>query len=390
MNDRTTARSLWREPLVATLVVLLALAALIALTVGPIGWIYDRLEPVLVPVAIALALAYILNPLVSWVDKRSSVPRVVTVSGMLAAVSVLVLTAFLYMIPLVLRQLSDLIGALPGYAERGANWTAERLGTDVASLQQRLVEATRETIDSFRDGEPGTATAGIDIGAVASAVFQSAGVGFEVIGSTIGLLTYLAIALGVCLFSLFVFLWRFDEVVARVPPLVPASSRPRFLELVGKMDLAVSAVIRGRVVQSLIYGCVLSAGWAIVGVPYWLLLGVAGGVLNLVPFLGAAVWPLAVILALADSGADAGILGPLLWPTLVYLIAQGLDGWVVEPWVQGSATNLGPLTIMLVVLIGASLAGIVGMLLAIPVAACARVLLVEEIVPRLRDWAESS
>ncbi|MEQ9453315.1 MAG: AI-2E family transporter [Phycisphaeraceae bacterium] len=389
MNDRTTARSLWREPLVATLVVLLALAALIALTVGPIGWIYDRLEPVLVPVAIALALAYILNPLVSWVDKRSSVPRVVTVSGMLAAVSVLVLTAFLYMIPLVLRQLSDLIGALPGYAERGANWTAERLGTDVASLQQRLVEATRETIDSFRDGEPGTATAGIDIGAVASAVFQSAGVGFEVIGSTIGLLTYLAIALGVCLFSLFVFLWRFDEVVARVPPLIPASSRPRFLELVGKMDLAVSAVIRGRVVQSLIYGCVLSVGWAIVGVPYWLLLGVAGGILNLVPFLGAVVWPLAVILALADS-ADAVILGPLLWPTLVYLIAQGLDGWVVEPWVQGSATNLGPLTIMLVVLIGASLAGIVGMLLAIPVAACARVLLVEEIVPRLRDWAESS
>ena len=390
MNDPTTARPLWRDPLVATLVVLLALAALIALTVGPIGWIYDRLEPVLVPVAIALALAYILNPLVSWIDQRSSVPRVVTVSGMLAIVGVVLLTALLWMIPLVLRQITDLIGALPGYAERIANWTADRLGTDVASLQERLVEATRDTIDSFRNGDPANATSSVDIGAVATAIFQSAGVGFEVIGSTIGLLTYLAIAVGVCLFSLFVFLWRFDEVVARVPPLVPASSRPRFLELAHKMDLAVSAVIRGRVVQSLIYGCVLSICWAIVGVPYWLLLGVAGGVLNLVPFLGAAVWPLAVILALADSGVDAGILGPLLWPTLVYLIAQGLDGWVVEPWVQGSATNLGPLTIMLVVLMGASLAGIVGMLLAIPVAACARVLLVEEVVPRLRQWAESN
>jgi predicted PurR-regulated permease PerM len=73
---------------------------------------------------------------------------------------------------------------------------------------------------------------------------------------------------------------------------------------------------------------------------------------------------------------------------VVYLIAQLADGWLVEPVVQGKATNLDPLTVMLAVIIGGSLAGLLGMLLAIPFAACGKILAREVILPELRQFAE--
>ncbi|WP_428386587.1 AI-2E family transporter [Mucisphaera sp.] len=391
MSRDSDGRDIWRDPWVGLLVALLALAALIALLSGPVGWLFAALQPVLVPVVLALALAYVLNPAVSWVDRRTSVSRMLIVLGLLGVVAVLSISAVLYATPVVLKQAADLLGALPSYAERVVGWVAERLNTDAASLEQRVVTGVREAIDSLKTGvSEGGEDGVIDVGAVIWGLLQTAGVGFEVIGTTIGLLSYLIVAAGVCLFSLFVFLWRFDQVLAVVPPLVPASSRDRFLGLMHKMDKAVAAVIRGRLLQSLIYGSVLSLGWALSGVPYWLLLGVAGGILNLVPFLGAVVWPIALLLAMADGGSAEGWwIGALVWPTLVYLLAVFIDSWLVEPWVQGSATNLGPLTIMLVVLVGASLGGVVGMLIAIPVAACVRVLLTEEVLPRLESWAAS-
>ena len=78
----------------------------------------------------------------------------------------------------------------------------------------------------------------------------------------------------------------------------------------------------------------------------------------------------------------------VIFPTVVYLLAQALDGWVMEPIVQGRATNLDPLTVLLAVLIGGTLAGLLGMLAAIPVAACIKILGQEVMVPRLRRYAE--
>ncbi len=154
------------------------------------------------------------------------------------------------------------------------------------------------------------------------------------------------------------------------------------------MDRSVSAFIRGRLMQALVMGVILSIGWWIAGVPYWLLLGMGCGLLNLVPFLAAVGWIVAITLATVDhlSTPAAFNIMVLVWPTAVYLVAQGLDGWVIEPVVQGKATNLDPLTVLLAVLIGGSLAGLLGMLLAIPAAACIKILGHEVIVPRLREY----
>lgn len=387
-------RSRWNilvDPTATSLVLLLVAVTLLGLLSTPVGWLWGLLQPVLVPVAVALAAAYVLNPLVSWLEAKSSMSRALITSGVLLIMSVLLLAVILYLTPLVLKQVAELVDSLPRYAERSSEWLAERLDTDVEHLEAKVVEQVQLAIQSLTSGgQNGDGDGHANVGALLAGLVQGAGVGVGVIVQAVGMATYLCVAAGVCMFSLFVFLWRFDEVLAVVPPLVPVSKRQRFLELTAQMDKAVSAVIRGRLLQSVIYGSVLSVGWALAGVPYFLILGVLGGIFNLVPFLGAVVWPAAVLLALADSGTGSGWLAPLLWPTIVYLVAVFIDSWIVEPWVQSSATNLGPLTIMLVVLTGAALAGVVGMLFAIPVAACVRVLLSEEILPRLRTWAETT
>ena len=133
---------------------------------------------------------------------------------------------------------------------------------------------------------------------------------------------------------------------------------------------------------------VLSVGWWIAEVPYWLLLGLLSGLLNLVPF--AAVVGCAAALLLTTIDAVAGgqwTLWVLIWPAAVYMVAQLLDGWVVEPLVQGAATDLDPVSVLLVVMVGGAVAGLLGMLLAIPVAACVKILAKEIVLPKLRKLA---
>ena len=240
---------------------------------------------------------------------------------------------------------------------------------------------------------------------IARWAMQSLDVGVGLVGSAISFTSYLLLAAVVVAFCFFFFSWKFDAVLRWFKPYIPQASRDHTIRMLAQMDLAVSSFVRGRLIQSLVMMVVLVVGWYLVGVPYWFLLGLLTGILNVVPFLPMVGWLVAVALtvmtALAGGGssgaetavavADSGFrFGLILWPTVVYFIAQGLDGWVIEPVVQGKATNLDPLTVMLVVLVGGSLLGLAGMLLAIPLAACVKILMQEMVLPRLRTMAAES
>lgn len=221
---------------------------------------------------------------------------------------------------------------------------------------------------------------------------QSFSVGVGLVGTAVGFTSYLALAAVIVTFCFFFFSWKFDAILAWFRPFIPAQSRKHTLAMLAKMDTAVSSFVRGRLIQSLIMTAVLTLGWWIVDVPYWFLLGVLTGLLNVVPFLPAVGGLLAVVLAVMTALANGGDFtwGLLLWPTLVFVVAQSLDGYVVEPVVQGKATNLDPLSVMLVVLVGGSLAGLLGMLLAIPLAACVKILMQELVLPKARAVAKEN
>jgi predicted PurR-regulated permease PerM len=193
-------------------------------------------------------------------------------------------------------------------------------------------------------------------------------------------------------FYFFFFSLWYPHVVRFVRNLIPETKRERTLDLLGKMDLAVAGFVRGRIVISIIMGAMLAIGWLIVGVPYSIILGIVTGLFCAVPYLGLVGVPVAVLLLLLEqyglkTDERMALWAILIWPVAVFVIVQLIEGYVLIPAIAGKATNLDPVTILVAVLAGASVMGIYGMLLAIPLAACAKILIMEIVMPKVRDWA---
>lgn len=388
----------------------LAVLAVVALVL----WAIYLARSVTAPIIVGAALAYVFNPLVAWAGRRLKMPRWASAAVIIALVVLLIGSLLLWTVPRLAQQVDQLARALPSYLKV----VGTTLGIDInwQSLPEHLREAVKDKIEN-RPEHAGVGDAVFTIkeyaGPVAAVIKYVYAFAIALIGSLVALLAYLPITAVIIGFCFFFFTCYWASIIGWFDPFIPPSSRDKTLDVLGKMDRTVSAFVRGRLIQSLVMGLVLSVGWWIADVPYWLLLGMGCGLLNLVPFLAVIGWIAALVLTSVDhlssnaqsyadaitaaqaAGLDAKSIAKegfrftvLILPTVVYLIAQGLDGWVIEPIVQGKATNLDPLTVLLSVLIGATLAGLLGMVLAIPAAACIKILGQEVIVPRLRRFAQ--
>ncbi len=420
----------------------LTLGSLLLLTVASLavpwllGLVY-ALRSVLLPLIIALGLAYIFNPVVTWLHRRLRLPRWAGTGVVMLGAFWGVLLLALVIVPPLISQGVDLINNAKDYPARisklvqeqsdkqsggqvteqddaaadteavapdtgetaeadGAQDTASAQASKAPAAQTGTLDNLRLMIDDALGPERATtllATAAewmsrLDWGQVAQFLLSSLDVGVGVVGSAISVTSYLALSMVIIAFCFFFFSWKLDKLIAWFVPFIPASHKNEVLGVIVQMDKSVAAFIRGRLVQALVMAVVLSIGWWIAGVPSWLLLGVLSGALNLVPFAAVVGFLAALVLAVVDSVAGGGFgIWVLVWPTVVYVLAQGLDGWVVEPIVQGKATDLDPVSVLLAVMIGGALAGLLGMLIAIPTAACIKILSREVILPRLRKLA---
>lgn len=208
-----------------------------------------------------------------------------------------------------------------------------------------------------------------------------------------------SIHLGILIFLIpfyfFYFTVTWPRMVAFFQGMIVESHRDHALYLLGEMDSAVSGFVRGRIVIAVILSIMYAVGWTIVGVPYAIPLGLLIGCFTLVPYLGGIGLPLSVGLMAADqySLVEAERMawwGIILWPTLVYLVCQFSDDYALTPLIAGRATNLDPVSIVVAILAGGALAGLYGMLIAIPVAACIKILLREVFMPRIREWVDGT
>lgn len=406
--------ALWRIRWFQVTLGLLVLLAVASYVVPAVFRLLYATRSVLVPVLIGLALAYVMNPVVTALDQKWRVPRPVSAVGILVAFFGSVLGLSAWIIPKVVVQTTQLVKNLPGYLHTIADY----LGVDISTLEQRahgaLASVTgHATADSGTDLT--TTLQNVDMHSVGRALLSALDIGAGAVTGTVGVIGYVAMASIIIVFCFFFIVWKWDAFLRWFEPYLPASQKEQLLDLARKMDASVSAFIRGRLIQAVLLAAVLSVGFTLVGVPSGLLLGLIGGALNLIPYAGIVVWPIAVGLAVVDqfhggaltaTGATTGqvaqavteagkdvVAVPFSWlwavilPSVVYILGQSLDAYVVEPVVQGKATNLDALTVLLVVLIGGSLAGLLGLLIAIPTAACIKILFRELIGPKLREIA---
>ncbi|MBX9720995.1 MAG: AI-2E family transporter, partial [Candidatus Obscuribacterales bacterium] len=163
-----------------------------------------------------------------------------------------------------------------------------------------------------------------------------------------------------------------DQIWRNTLKWLPENARDRFAKLIAPLSMRLGGYVRGELLVALAVGTFLAIGFAILGLKYALLLGVLGGILNLVPYVGAlAATACAVIVAFNQSPALA--LGVLLF----YGLEQWVESSFLVPNLLGKSVALHPLIVLLSILCGASLMGIPGALVSIPITSAA-MLIAEE------------
>ncbi len=174
--------------------------------------------------------------------------------------------------------------------------------------------------------------------------------------------------------------------------LIPEKRRSRTLELLSKMDRVVSGFVRGRLTISAIQTLVFTVGYWLVGVPVPLILGPVVGILSIVPYVGLLGVPITVVAMFLDPQPHFAWQEAWWWalagPFLVFQIGQILDDYVLTPIIQGKSTDMDAPAILFASISGGVLAGVYGLLLAIPVAACIKILMHEVVWPRVKEWTE--
>lgn len=202
-------------------------------------------------------------------------------------------------------------------------------------------------------------------------------------------------------FFFFFFSTGWGKVRKITKEFIPKNKRYQTLDLLYQMDTVIAGFVRGRLTICAILGLVMMFLYWLIGVPMPLLLGAIVGALFIVPFIHVLGVPVAIVLLWLDPGSGPlaqlvggiGADGQATWwwvlfaPVVAYLIAQFLDDWVLSVTISGKATNMDTPTILFASLAGGVLAGLYGVLLAIPVAACVKIVVKEVMWPRFKQWA---
>lgn len=257
---------------------------------------------------------------------------------------------------------------------------------EIVALRQEIAEL-RADVNAMRP-QADSAQEALQSGNLVEFVRRGLNIAFMVIGEiiSIGLLAFL-----IPFYFYFFSVW-YPSVMRFGNDLIPKANRRRVVDLLGRMDRAVAGFVRGRIVISLIMSVMLALGWSIVGVQYAIVLGFVIGFFSIVPYLGSVGFPAAIILLWVGQvgepeGERMAWYMIIFWPTLVFTIVQIVEGYVLTPMIAGKATNLDPVTILVAVLAGGSIMGVYGMLLAIPLAACLKIVFVEVLLPRIKAWS---
>ena len=206
-------------------------------------------------------------------------------------------------------------------------------------------------------------------------------------------------SIGMLLFGLFLtgfFFFFLSTGYARVRDfaheVLPHEHKDRILDLLGQMDRVVAGFVRGRITIAIIQSVIFTILYWLIGVPAPLIFGPLVGILSIVPYVALLGIPMTIVALAIDNSGWFAFQGSWWWtlgaPVAVYFAGQAVDDYVLTPAIQGKATNMDTPTILFASLAGGILGGIYGLLLAIPVAACVKILLRELFWPRFHAWLE--
>lgn len=309
---------------------------------------------VAVPVLLALATAYIWNPVVTWLEKKG-LSRTVGTSLVFAAGVLLLTGAVLYLVPVFRAEAEK----FPDFLKRAS--------AEVLPRVESLLGVSVPDFVHLRAGELGSEASGL-LKSVGPAVAKFAA---SFAGNTARLVTTL-LGLAIVPVLAFFFLMDYPRLVQIGQSLLPRKSVALVSRRFAQVDEVLGAFVRGQLTVGAILSVLYAGGLSIARIDLAIVIGVIAGFGNMVPYLGTAI---GVVLAVV--GVMLSWHGPwqLLVVALTFVIAQMAEGFVITPRVVGEKVGLAPVVVMIAVLAFGELFGFVGILLAVPVSAVLKVVL---------------
>ncbi|MGH2696410.1 MAG: AI-2E family transporter [Actinomycetota bacterium] len=307
---------------------------------------------ILPPLVVAMIGVYLLNPIVSGLERRG-IPRIWgALLTYLVGVAILG-TALTFTIPVVADQVTAFAESAPALIDR--------------------------VTESFGDLAAGFGIEVQDAGGGGESVVDFFG---RLLSFTRGLLD-LAIIFVVGPIIGFYLLVDMPKIRRGLKAMIPSRRRAEVESILEKVGRAIGGFIRGQLLVSLFVGVASAIGLWIVGLPFWAVVGLVAGLFNLIPLIGPFIGGIvAAVIAFTTTGAaDEGLLNLQPgWPLAVgsavaLLIVQQIDNHIMSPNIVARTVRLHPVTVMLGLLAGGTLLGLWGMLLAVPVLASAKILL---------------
>lgn len=329
----------------------------------------EPLRLVLPALVLAGVIVYLVNPVVDWFARRG-MHRVVGTTLAYLLVGAVGFGLAALVLPPVARQTAELVDRIPDMAvavQDAVNRQLARFGIDQSVALDPQASETQTAFQQFVEDN-------------SEQLFGLLrGAGSLVAGVMAGLL---AIVLApVLAFYALVDLPRLSEGVRR---LLPPASRSEVVDVSKRILSTVGDYIRGQLLVALFVAVATAAGLALIDLPFWALVGGLAGVGNLIPFVGPFVGGV--------IGATVGLtlgngLGHAVAVVVVMVVVQQVDNHVITPQVLSRTVHVHPISIILALTVAGSLFGLLGMLVAIPVLAAAKLLIMYVLVTRVPSMA---
>ncbi|CAM3649023.1 AI-2E family transporter [Deinococcus frigens] len=342
---RDLIRRLWAMPLVR----LIAYAVLIAVAVRTLLWGTRLLASVLLTVLTAYGLAFLVNPILEWLERRQ-IGRMV---GVLLLILVTLGLTTLLLVTLS-QQVTGLITGIPVIAVN--------LKIALFNVLERLdtipgVQGLKDSVSSYIDEQTTNITQ--NAGPVLERLLNSGPNVLNTLSNLVGWLGQLGFIVTLAAY----FMIDYERVGASLLRVFPRASQPTVLRLSEDVGQSFGGFLRGQLLLMLTGAVLSTLGLLALKVPNALALGALSGLLSLVPYIGIVLAALAAMLqAISQGGLTIGLVAAL------FFVINQLQGNVLGPLIMGRVVSLSPAAILIALLVGLALAGPVGAVMAIPTA----------------------
>lgn len=342
----------------AVLTAVLAFLAILGIALGL--WLLVRLHSIVVLLLISIVFATGLAPGVVWLERkkirRRNIPRALAILLVFVLAAIIALGALTLIVVPVVREAIQFAENAPQYLTAVQDWLGDLHARyawipDYAGLVDR---AQRQ------------------LGSVGNYLLASAPAAFGFFGSVLSVVTVIVLT--------FYLLSGFEGIKKTFIALLPRDQEKKANTVLSNMASTMGGWLRGQLLLAGIVGTSTALAMLLIGVPYPFVIAVIGAIGELVPMVGPFAAAIPAIIILAVQGNTVGLILALVF----FTILANVEGNYLAPKIMQKQVGLSPLTTLIALLAGASLLGLVGALLAVPLAAGLRVLFLEVVTPAVR------